>query len=205
VITEPLESSQAVRADGRYGKTAMAFHWTMFALVLIVGTLGLLHDDWPKQTQGFWINVHALLGLLLWFLLIARFWWRRCHPPPALPVGVGAFSRRCSGPVHIALYALLFVTPILGIVTFIYHGRIFDFGLFRLDVGIKKDPAVFEPTEDVHGYLAYALFALAGLHALAALWHRFYLRDGVLGRMWPSKPGAFPRADSASRRSGNPG
>jgi len=44
---------------------------------------------------------------------------------------------------------------------------------------------VFGPTEDLHGYLAYALFALAGLHALAALWHRLVLHDGVLARMWP--------------------
>jgi cytochrome b561 len=30
------------------------------------------------------------------------------------------------------------------------------------------------------------LFALAGVHALAALWHHFIRRDGVLRRMWPS-------------------
>jgi cytochrome b561 len=86
---------------------------------------------------------------------------------------------------------LLFITPIIGVVTFIYHGRVFDFGLFRIDPGIKSNKAIFHPTEDIHGYLAYAIFALAGLHALAALWHRFILHDGVLDRMWPfgrSKP-----------------
>jgi cytochrome b561 len=45
----------------------------MFALVVIVGVLGLLHDTWPKKTQAFWINVHALIGILLWLVLIARF------------------------------------------------------------------------------------------------------------------------------------
>jgi cytochrome b561 len=79
----------------------------------------------------------------------------------------------------------MFFIPILGVVTFIYHGRIFDFGLFHIDFGVKKSSAIFGPTEDIHGYLAYALFAIAGLHVLAALWHRFYLHDGVLERMWP--------------------
>jgi len=88
--------------------------------------------------------------------------------------------------MHFALYALLFVTPIVGIITFVYHGRVFDFGIFNIDFGIKSNRAVFHPTEDWHGYLAYALFALAGLHALAALWHQFIVRDGLLGRMWPS-------------------
>jgi cytochrome b561 len=30
---------------------------------------------------------------------------------------------------------------------------------------------IVHPTEDIHGYLAYTLFALVGLHLLAALWH----------------------------------
>jgi cytochrome b561 len=96
-------------------------------------------------------------------------------------------SRRLSSPVHLALYALLFIIPVIGFVTFVYHGRVFNFGVFELNLGIKKNRAIFGPTEDIHGYLAYALFALAGLHALAALWHRFFLHDGVLARMWPRR------------------
>jgi cytochrome b561 len=171
----------------RYGPAAMLLHWSMFLLIVVVGVLGLLHDSWSKQTQAFWINVHALLGLLLWLLLFARFSWRLTHAPPVLPEEVGAFSRRLSTPVHVALYALMFVIPILGIVTFIWHGRVFDFGIFQVNFGVKSNRAVFHPTEDIHGYLAYALFALAGLHALAALWHHFIRRDGTLLRMWPPR------------------
>jgi len=172
-----------------YGAGAIAFHWSMFLLVVGVGVLGLLHDSWPKRTQAFWINMHAMLGLLLWLTLIARFWWRSRHTPPVLPSEVGNLLRRFSGPVHLTLYALMFITPIVGVVTFIWHGRIFDFGIFHLDFGVRSNRAVFRPTEDIHGYLAYALFALAGLHAAAALWHHVFLRNGVLGRMWPMREG----------------
>jgi cytochrome b561 len=193
MAADPPESFQPLHAAGRYGSGAIAFHWSMFVLVVVVGILGLLHDDWPKRTQAFWINVHAMIGLLLWFVLIARIGWRIRHPPPGLPAEIGALSRRCSSPVHWALYFLLFITPLIGVVTFVYHGRVFDFGLFQINPGIKSNKAIFHPTEDIHGYLAYAIFALAGLHALAALWHRFILHDGVLARMWPfdsSKPPA---------------
>jgi len=185
MATDPLESLQPLPAAGRYGSGAIAFHWSMFVLVVVVGILGLLHDDWPKQTQAFWINVHAIIGLILWSLLIARFSWRCTHAAPLLPAEVGAISRRLSAPVHLALYALMFVIPIIGIVTFIWHGRAFNFGIFQVDFGVKSNKAVFHPTEDIHGYLAYALFALAGVHALAALWHHFIQHDGVLRRMWP--------------------
>jgi cytochrome b561 len=153
-------------------------------LVVIVGVLGLLHDSWPRQTQTFWINVHALIGIALWLVLLARFGYRLRHSPPPLPSDIGAFSRRLSSPVHFALYALMFAIPIVGFVSFIYHGRVLHFGLFDFNSGIQKNPAIFEPTEDIHGYLAYALFALAGLHALAALWHHLVLHDGVLARIW---------------------
>jgi len=118
-------------------------------------------------------------------LVIARLWWRSRHPPPVLSPEAGEFSRRLSSPVHWLLYALIFIIPILGVVTFIWHGRVFDFGLFRVNFGIRSNRAIFHPTEDIHGYLAYALFALAGVHALAALWHHFIRHDGTLMRMWP--------------------
>ena len=132
-----------------------------------------------------WINIHAVLGLLVWALLMARFWWRVRHPPPSLPAHTGALARRLSRPAHLLLYMLLFVIPIFGIVTFIWHGRVFDFGLFKVDFGIARNRAIFNPTEDIHGYLAYTLFTLIGIHVLAALWHQFVRRDGVLLRMWP--------------------
>lgn len=184
---DPLESARPLQLEAHYRLGAIIFHWSMFLLVVIVGVLGLLHDSWPKQTQAYWINVHALIGVLLWLLLLARFGYRLRHAPPSLPADVGAFSRRFSSPVHFALYGLMFIIPIVGVVTFLYHGRIFHLGVFDFDFGIKKNKAIFEPTEDIHGYLAYALFVLTGLHALAALWHQFILHDGVLARIWPAR------------------
>ncbi len=179
-------SGEPPPADGaRYGTGAIAFHWIMAVFVLVVGVLGLLHDSWPKPTQAFWINVHGLVGLAVWALVAARLWWRLRHAPPPLPADAGALARRLSPPVHWLLYALLFIIPAFGVVTFIWHGRVFDFGLFQIDFGVRRNPAVFHPTEDIHGYLAYGLFALVGVHAAAALWHHFARHDGILQRMLP--------------------
>ena len=182
----PASPAQAEPAELRYDRTAIAFHWTVAVLIVVVGTLGLLHDSWPRRTQAFWINLHALIGLTVWGLIVLRLWWRLTHPPPALPPQIGVLPRRHSHAVHLLLYLLVLVTPLVGIVTFIWHGRAFDFGLFRVDFGVRKNPAIFHPTEDLHGYLAYTLFALIGIHVLAALWHQFVWRDRLLRRMWPT-------------------
>jgi cytochrome b561 len=178
----------------RYGTAAIALHWTMLALVVVVGILGLLHDTWPRDVKRWWINLHALAGLLLWLVLLVRFGWRISNPPPPLPVSIGRGARRLAHGVHWLLYLLLFVTPIVGAIAFIWHGRVFDFGLFQVRLPIARDPRVFEPTEDLHGYLAYALFALVAAHTAAALWHFLVRRDGVLQRMWPTRRWLAPNS-----------
>ncbi len=179
-------ASHTPTAAARYGGGAMFFHWAIVFLVVIVGGIGLLHDSFPEDTHEFWINLHAIIGLLVLGLGLARVWWRVTHKSPALPRESGELSRRFAFPVHLLMYVLLFVIPVVGIVTFIWHGRAFDFGLFRVDFGVHKNRAIFHPTEDLHSWLAYSLFALIGLHVLAALWHHFYRRDGLLARMWPA-------------------
>ena len=174
-------------SEARYGGVAIFYHWTMAVLVIVVGILGLLHDSWSHATQAMWIDIHALIGLAVLLLSILRFTWRLTHRPPDLPPDVGEFSLRTSYPVHLLMYLLLLVIPLFGIVTFIWHGRVFDFGVFRLDPHVKSDRTIFHPTEDIHGYLAYALFTLIVLHVLAALWHHFIRHDRVLLRMWPGE------------------
>jgi cytochrome b561 len=185
-MSSPVRQAPGTPAELRYTRGAMVLHWIMAVLIVVVGVLGLLHDSWPRGSQAFWINVHALIGLLVWVLIVVRLWWRRTHPPPALPPEVGVLPRQLSSAVHLLLYLLVFVTPLVGIVTFIWHGRAFDFGLFRVDFGVHKNRAIFHPTEEIHGYLAYTLFALIGIHLLTALWHQFVRRDRLLQRMWPA-------------------
>jgi len=179
------DNTETPAPSGRYGSGAMAFHWSTFLLVIVLGASGLLYESRPDTLKASWINAHAVIGLCLWGLTLVRVGWRLRHAPPAPAAVLGPWERHLSQAVHLLLYGLLLITPIIGIISFIYHGRAFDFGIFRIDLGIAKDRAVFHPTQEIHGDLAYAIFGLAGLHALAALWHHFCRRDGVLARMWP--------------------
>jgi cytochrome b561 len=183
----PVTMPAAPSAVLRYGPVAMSLHWTMAALILFAGVLGLLLDDWPKATKLFWIDIHAQIGLLVLVLLMARIWWRRAHMPPALPPEVGEISRRVSHPAHIVIYVLMLITPMVGIVAFVWHGRVFDFGLFSIDFGVKSNGPVYHLAEDIHLWLTYGLFGLVAGHAVAALWHHFIRRDTVLLRMLPAR------------------
>ena len=169
----------------RYTLPAILFHWTSFALVVFVGVLGLLFGSIPRPNRLFWINIHAVVGLAVLALAMARVFWRLRSPPPAYPEGTAELTKRLSQPVHLLLYALMIVLPLVGIVAFVWHARVFDFGLFKLDFGVPSTKPVYEAAEEIHELLAYSLFGLAGLHGLAALWHHFVLKDGILQRIWP--------------------
>ena len=169
----------------RYSLPAILFHWTSFALVVFVGVLGLLFGSIPRPNRLFWINIHAVFGLAVLALAVARLLWRLRSPPPPYPDGVSAVTKRLSQPVHLLLYALMIILPLVGIVAFVWHARVFDFGLFKLDFGVPSTKPVYEAAEEIHEMLAYSLFGLAGLHGLAALWHHFVWKDGILARMWP--------------------
>jgi len=183
----PVTLPATPSAVHRYSPVAMSLHWIMAALVLSAGILGLLLDDWPKATKLFWINVHVQGGLLILVLLMARIWWRRTHTPPQLPPEVSEISRRVSHPAHLLIYALMLVTPVVGIVAFVWHGRVFDFGLFSIDFGVKSNGPVYHQAEDIHLWLTYGLFGLVAGHGAAALWHHFICRDSVLLRMLPAR------------------
>src|SRR5271166_2858232 len=77
-----------------YGAGAIAFHWTVAALIVFLGALGLLFDDIPKEARPFWINVHGSVGLVYFALVIARLGWRATHKAPDLPPDIGEFIRR---------------------------------------------------------------------------------------------------------------
>ncbi len=174
-------------ATVRYGSGAIWFHWTVAALIVFLGALGLLFDDIPKDSRSFWINVHGCVGLIYFALVIARLVWRAKHAPPDLPSDVGEFSRRSSAAVHHLLYATMVLIPVFGIIAFVWHGRAFDYGLFQLNFGVASNRSIFHAAEIIHQWLAYGLFGVAGMHAAAAIWHHFGLRDGVLMRMLPGR------------------
>ena len=88
------------KAVERYDAGAIAFHWTVAALIVFLGALGLLFDEIPRASAPFWISVHADVGLIYFALVIARLVWRASHRPPDLPTDIGEFSRRASNTVH---------------------------------------------------------------------------------------------------------
>lgn len=169
----------------RYDRVAMFLHWTVAAFVIFLGALGLGFDLIPRASRLFWINIHTSVGLVMFGFVLMRVLWRLGHPAPPPNPGWSRPVVMLSHATHMALYALLLILPVIGIIAYVWHGRVFDFGLFRLDFSIPSNKAVYDPAEEIHGLLAYVLMGVVGLHVVGALWHHFVARDGIFGRIVP--------------------
>jgi cytochrome b561 len=85
-----------------------------------------------------------------------------------------------------ALYALLLIQPIVGLLQTNAHGdRVNLFFLGQLPALIGRNRPLAKQLLEVHETVGLLLLGLIALHAAAALYHHFWRRDHTLDAMLP--------------------
>lgn len=182
-----------LNSQTHYGAIAVALHWSAVVLVVLAWCLGLFMDELPKGAAHLLgLQVHMLAGLLVVVITIFRLLWRLVDPSPQPePTRFGSWLAAEWIPVvarlaHAALYLLMIVVPVAGIVLQFARGDSLNlFGIMEIASPWTRDRAFVEKVAEVHELLAHALIALAGFHAAAALLHHWAFGDRTLTRMLP--------------------
>lgn len=169
-----------------YDGVAIALHWATAFLVFANFILSQTWDWFAKPTQGLMEDTHMSFGVLLSAVILARIVWRFIpgHRVASLEQG---WVRLASKATHYTLYLLLVAEAVLGFTFRWGAGRsmaFFGTGIPPL-IGAIARPLRGE-LRDFHEWIGWAIFILALLHALAALYHHYVLKDRVLVRMLPS-------------------
>ena len=188
MASNPSSSVSAPAPTERYSGVAIHLHWLMAAVLLVVFLVGVFMGDLkvsPTRVRVF--NWHKWIGIVVLALASIRLLWRATHRAPALPASIADWQRKVTGATHGLLYALFFIVPLLGWAMSSAKGfPVVLFGKIPLPDFVPVDKALGKTLEDVHAFFAYTLASLAGLHIVAALHHRFMLRDGIMERMLPA-------------------
>ena len=171
----------------RYGAVAQALHWATAILVLITFIYGPGGSEQRvySPARDFDRQLHETLGLCVFALVVLRVLWRavdtRPEPPP-----VGRWMIVAAKVVQGALYLLLFALPFTAIAGAWLEGHPLTL-LMGANIppllGLAHD--VGATIAKIHTWLGDAILWLAGVHALAALYHHLVLKDGVLAAMLP--------------------
>lgn len=164
----------------RYAPSQIAVHWLAAALIaflLVTGTFVLAELPNTGAKIGNF-RIHMILGALAALLVVARLVLRRTKPRPP-PVVAEKWARLG----HMGLNLLVLLMAVSGVVLAV-QGGVLDAVL-----GSAPLPDSLEgwTSRKVHGLLSRLLMALVAVHVLAALYHQWIVKDGLLLRMRPGK------------------
>ncbi len=185
-MTESIVAEPAATQGLRYDPTTIILHWVTAALVVLLWVIGQTVDFPPTPALRIdYRSLHIVLGVTLGVVLLVRLAWRltRRDLPPPIDQGLLLVIARVT---HWGLYALLLLTIGLGIGTTWTRGDSL-FGLFSIPAFDPGNRALMRQIHGWHALAANTVLIVAGLHAAAALFHHFIMRDVTLRRMLPWK------------------
>jgi cytochrome b561 len=181
--------------SSRYDALSRAFHWITAIAVVIAFVLGpehfgrLMRDGVDPATR-LDIVWHESLGILVFALTLLRLLWVAFRPA-APQFETNSKLLLLSKLMHLALWALLLALPISALLALGSEGHPLTLlgGVRVNEMPLIANSALAKLADwgDVHGLLGDVLIWLAGLHAVAAIYHHVFLKDGVLLSMMPAK------------------
>ena len=193
---------QGNKVETRYDTTTILFHWVM-AILLVFQWLWAQVIDWfprgPLRVDA--RSVHITLGVLLVALLAGRIIWRLTKGRQLPPSNSGILAHVAKA-THMTFYFLLAAMMLVGLaLTWARGDSIFN--LFHIPVYSVEAHALRDQVQAVHAAIGWAIVAVAGVHTVAALGHRYILRDSVLNRMLLKRPEISNRQNSPHKGIGS--
>ena len=176
-------------AGNRYHSLMIGVHWLTLLLLIAVYALIELREMYPKGSdpRELMKQWHFMLGLTVFALVLVRLSLHlRWHAPPITPQPP-AWQRLMGTAMHVVLYAFLIVMPLLGWLTLSAKGKVIPFFGLELPALIGLDKPLAGNLQEIHAFIGTAGYYLIGLHAAAALFHHYFMRDNTLLRILPRR------------------
>lgn len=179
-----------------YGLISIVLHWLVAAAVIGLFVSGLwmvdltYYDPWYNRAP----ELHKSVGMVVVLAVAARLLWRRFGGAPAPVSDARPWEIRVARWVHRLLLAGVLAVAAAGYLMSTAKGdpvRVFD--LVFVPALVEGLPRQADRAGAIHYWLAIALIALAGVHALAAVKHHVVDRDATLTRMLGLKRARNPR------------
>ncbi|MGE0665800.1 MAG: cytochrome b [Sphingomonadales bacterium] len=173
----------------RFSSLSIALHWLMVLLISAVYATILLRENYPKGTdirEGLktW---HFMLGLTVLALVVIRLIARLISRTPPIRPKPSAWQVMLAGMTHFALYAFMLVMPVAGWMILSASGKPIPFFGVEFPALVGPSKALASQVKEVHETIGTIGYFLIGLHAVAALYHHYVVRDDTLRRMLPGR------------------
>jgi superoxide oxidase len=135
----------------------------------------------PREAMKAW---HFMLGLavfgLVWLRLLIQ---ATAGPVPAIVPAQPRWQAVSAKLMHVLLYLFMIAMPILGWLVLSAEGKPIPFFGASLPALIAENKESAKSLQEIHETVGELGYWLIGLHAAAALFHHYVVRDNTLSRM----------------------
>src|ERR1700733_7315171 len=172
----------------KYSAAAKFTHWFVAGAVIMLLAIGpVMKRLVPEGSlRDNLYTFHEALGALVLIVMVVRLARRMAFGVPAPDAAMPPVEQRASLWAQYALYALLFITTVLGWAgTNAYGDPVRVFGLFDFPTIIGKDQALSDRIMVWHLICGILIGVIVALHIAGALYHWLVKRDRFLQRMLP--------------------
>ncbi len=175
-------------SNSRYHFLSQTLHWLVAGLIVVQFVLAKFAES-AADTGSAVLELallanHKSVGITVLALVIVRLIWRHSTPPPQLPATMRRWQMLASRISHWVLYGLIILLPLSGwLMSSASAYSVSWFGFIQLPDFVAPDPGKKAIFQQLHGFMATALFVVAIVHIFAALKHHLIDKDGVLTRM----------------------
>lgn len=172
-----------------YGKLSIGLHWLMLLLLAVVYASIELREVFPKgsdprEALKTW---HSMLGLSVLVLVCLRLVVHMTSPVPRIVPDPPSWMNLSAKLMHFALYVFMVGMPLGGWLILSAEGKPIPFFGFELPALAGESKVLAELAEEIHEAGGTIGYFLIGLHAAAALFHHYVVRDNTLRRMLPNR------------------
>ena len=173
----------------RHPTLTRALHWAT-AILILISVTAILYRETTEQklVRRVLLELHRQLGLLVLIALVMRIGLRLAGAFASHTRDLGATLRLVATGAHWLMYGVLGAVTLLGWALSNAHAIHLRFlALLPLPDLVAADSDLADTLTDYHVLAAWLLLGLVVLHVLAALWHHYFRRDGVLIAMLPGR------------------
>jgi superoxide oxidase len=126
-----------------------------------------------------------MLGISVLVLLVVRVIARLMNVTPRIQPETPKWQTIFASVTHLALYVWMIGMPFLGWLTLSAEGKVVSFFGLQLPQLVGASESIADWSQELHEAGGTVGYFLIGLHAAAALYHRYIVRDNTLRRMLP--------------------
>jgi superoxide oxidase len=170
----------------RFNFPLIAVHWLTLALIAGAYITNQLQDAFEHTpTEALLQHWHTMFGVTVLGLVALRLLVRALSRAPAVEPPPPRWQSLAASLAHVALYGLMIALPLTGWLTFNADGHVVTWFGQSLPMLVSASKSLAHTLKEIHEAFANAGYFLIGLHAAAALFHHYVMRDNTLQLMWP--------------------